>query len=100
MENKGYYQEAARRFKRQVNVPLMLVGGLRTMDAASSLVADGIADYIALCRPLICEPGLINRWKSGDRGKSICVSDNRCFKPALAGEGVRCLFLEERVTQV
>ncbi len=98
-ENRGYYQEAARRFKRQTKVPLMLVGGLRTVDAAEDLVAGGITDYIALCRPLICEPGLVNRWKSGDTAKSLCVSDNRCFKPALSGEGVRCLFLEERTTR-
>jgi 2,4-dienoyl-CoA reductase-like NADH-dependent reductase (Old Yellow Enzyme family) len=95
-ENMGYYQEAARRFKRQVKVPLILVGGLRTVDAAEHLVADGIADYIALSRPLICEPGLVNRWKGGDKAKSLCVSDNRCFKAARSGEGVRCVFLEER----
>jgi 2,4-dienoyl-CoA reductase-like NADH-dependent reductase (Old Yellow Enzyme family) len=95
-ENMGYYREAAQRFKRQVKVPLILVGGLRTLDAAEHLVTDGIADYLALSRPLICEPGLVNRWKHGDKGKSLCVSDNRCFKPARSGEGLRCVFLEER----
>jgi 2,4-dienoyl-CoA reductase-like NADH-dependent reductase (Old Yellow Enzyme family) len=45
----------------------------------------------ALCRPLICEPDLVKRWSSGDHTASACLSDNRCFRPAIAGEGLRCL---------
>ena len=57
----------------------MLVGGIRTFEAAERLVADGYADYVALSRPLVCEPGLIARWAGGDRTASLCRSDNRCF---------------------
>jgi 2,4-dienoyl-CoA reductase-like NADH-dependent reductase (Old Yellow Enzyme family) len=89
--NEGYYRDAARRFKQSVRVPLILVGGIRSADVAERLVAEGTADYIALSRPLICEPDLVNRWKNGDPTKSACVSDNRCFNPARAGEGMRCL---------
>jgi len=90
-ENEAYYRDAARRFKQTIRVPLILVGGIRSADVAERLVADGTADYIALSRPLICEPDLVNRWKNGDPAKSACVSDNRCFDPARAGEGMRCL---------
>lgn len=34
--------------------------------------------YFALCRPLIRESGLINRWQKGDRGQAKCVSCNQC----------------------
>ena len=94
IENEGYYREAARRFKERIQVPLILVGGIRSLDAAERLVAEATADYIALCRPLICEPDLVNRWKNGDTTKSACISDNRCFKPTMAGEGLRCLLWE------
>ncbi len=90
-ENEAYYRDAARRFKQSVGVPLILVGGIRSADVAEGLVDEGTADYIAMSRPLICEPDLVNRWKNGDPTKSACVSDNRCFKPILNGEGVRCL---------
>jgi 2,4-dienoyl-CoA reductase-like NADH-dependent reductase (Old Yellow Enzyme family) len=90
-ENEAYYRDAARRFKKSVRVPLILVGGIRSADVAERIVDEGTADYIAMCRPLICEPDLVNRWKNGDPTKSACVSDNRCFKPARAGEGLRCL---------
>ena len=58
---------------------------------AEQLVDDGTTDYISLCRPLIREPDLVNRWKSGDRRKARCESDNLCFKPAIAGEGLYCV---------
>jgi 2,4-dienoyl-CoA reductase-like NADH-dependent reductase (Old Yellow Enzyme family) len=77
----------------------MLVGGIRSLDMAERLAAEGTTDYLALCRPLICEPGLVNRWKSGDMARSRCLSDNVCFRPARAGEGLRCL-LGEKTAQV
>jgi len=86
-----YYLDEARRFRARTNLPLMLVGGFRSMEWAEKVLAEGIADYISLCRPLIREPGLINRWMSGDRVDSTCVSDNGCFKPGKDGEGVYCV---------
>jgi hypothetical protein len=50
-----------------------------------------LADYISLSRPLIREPHLINRWKSGDMRKATCQSDNLCFDPAVLGEGIHCV---------
>ncbi len=94
-ENEAYYRDAARRFKQRVRVPLIFVGGIRSLDVAERLVAERTADYVALSRPLICEPDLVNRWKNGDTTKSACVSDNRCFKPIMNGEGVRCLLGEK-----
>jgi 2,4-dienoyl-CoA reductase-like NADH-dependent reductase (Old Yellow Enzyme family) len=44
-----------------------------------------------MSRPLIREPDLINRWKDGDRQKAACLSDNQCFAPAMAGEGIYCV---------
>jgi 2,4-dienoyl-CoA reductase-like NADH-dependent reductase (Old Yellow Enzyme family) len=62
---------------------------------AERLVGEDVADYISMSRPLIREPGLINRWKAGDLTKAACVSDNMCFKPIREGKGIYCL-TEER----
>ncbi len=88
---EAYYEPAARRYKKTVKAPLMLVGGLRTIETAEKLVTDGVVDYIAMCRPFIREPGLVNRWKSGDRRPALCVSDSGCFKPGFEGKGVSCV---------
>ena len=87
-----YYEEAAVGFKEKTRLPLMLVGGIRTYEIAERLVAEGIADYVALSRPLICEPGLVRRWESGDLSPSTCRSDNRCFVRALKRRGLVCAY--------
>jgi 2,4-dienoyl-CoA reductase-like NADH-dependent reductase (Old Yellow Enzyme family) len=89
-EEKPYYLEEARRYKERVRAPLMLVGGIRSLEWARRIVSEGIADYVSLCRPLIREPGLINRWRGGDVTQSACLSDNDCFSPGLKGKGVSC----------
>ncbi|MBW2657089.1 MAG: NADH:flavin oxidoreductase [Deltaproteobacteria bacterium] len=94
-EKEAYFQNEARTFTREVNVPLILVGGNRSFQVAERIVNEGVADYISLCRPLIREPDLVNRWKSGDLSKAACVSDNMCFEPARKGDGIYCL-TEER----
>ncbi len=86
-----YYLEAARKFKERVGVPLMLVGGIRSYAVAERIVREGIADYVCLSRPLIREPDLVNRWRSGDTGKARCLSDNLCLEPTRAGEGLYCV---------
>lgn len=90
-EKEAYFQQEAKAFKEKINVPLILVGGNRSYNMAERIISEGTADYISICRPLIREPGLINRWKSGDFAKSACLSDNQCFGPAMNGEGIYCV---------
>ncbi|MGB5156602.1 NADH:flavin oxidoreductase [Desulfobacterium sp. N47] len=90
-EKEAYFLKEAKAFREKISVPLILVGGNRSYKMAEKIIAEGTVDYISMCRPLIREPGLINRWKSGDIAKSACISDNQCFGPALAGEGLCCV---------
>jgi 2,4-dienoyl-CoA reductase-like NADH-dependent reductase (Old Yellow Enzyme family) len=88
---EAYNQEEARVFKRRLKTPLILVGGIRSLPVAERLVKEGVCDFISMSRPFICEPDLVNRWKSGDRRKAACNSDNLCFGPARSGEGLYCV---------
>jgi len=46
---------------------------------AEEIVTRQTVDYICLCRPLICEPDLPNRWLAGKgSSKSTCISCNSC----------------------
>jgi 2,4-dienoyl-CoA reductase-like NADH-dependent reductase (Old Yellow Enzyme family) len=90
-EKEAYFQEEARALRKQTDVTLILVGGNRSFHVVERQVAEGVADYISMSRPLIREPHLINRWKAGDLTKSACVSDNLCFQPAMEGKGVYCV---------
>lgn len=93
-EDEVYYREAAAQYKKKVHVPLILVGGIRSFSVADNLVRNGIADYIALSRPFIREPFLVNRWRSGDLRTATCISCNACFRPARQGEGLHCVVEE------
>ena len=89
-----YWQKAAELYKAKVNVPLMLVGGIRSFETATELVEESVADYVSLCRPFIREPDLVNRWKSGDLRKAACVSDNLCGYESMKGKGLHCVHLK------
>jgi 2,4-dienoyl-CoA reductase-like NADH-dependent reductase (Old Yellow Enzyme family) len=90
-EKEAYFQNEARALRKETDVTIILVGGNRSFHIAEGLVAEGVADYISMSRPLIREPHLINRWKAGDYTKSACVSDNMCFQPAIEGKGIYCV---------
>ncbi|WP_022662236.1 NADH:flavin oxidoreductase [Paucidesulfovibrio longus] len=94
-DKQAWFREAAGRFKKERGLPLMLVGGIRSADVAEDLYAQGICDFVSMSRPLVREPGLIRRWRAGDRSPARCVSDNLCFRAALSERGLCCL-TEER----
>jgi 2,4-dienoyl-CoA reductase-like NADH-dependent reductase (Old Yellow Enzyme family) len=89
--DKPYYFEAAKKYKKKIKVPLMLVGGIRYYENAEKLLKDEVCDYISLCRPLIREPGLIKRWHSGDTARASCISCNQCMRPILTGKSLYCV---------
>lgn len=93
-DKEAYFREEARAFKKEINIPIILVGGMRSFGVAERLVEDGVADYISMSRPLIREPDLVRRWKEGDRSRAACKSDNLCFEPAMKGEGIYCVTRE------
>ena len=72
-------------------VPIMLVGGVRSLEKMEAVLAAGSADYFSMARPLIREPALPKRWADGDRGRAKCISCSGCFIPASKGEGIRCV---------
>ncbi|MBM3298398.1 MAG: NADH:flavin oxidoreductase [Deltaproteobacteria bacterium] len=91
LDREAYFREWCRDIKRSVNVPVMMVGGLRTFDLMEEVIQNQEADFISLCRPLIREPGIINDWKHDDRHRATCISCNRCFDVLLKGEKLHCV---------
>ena len=77
-ERQSYFLEYARQLA--LDIPVILVGGNRDVERLEAILRRDEADFIALCRPLIREPDLPNRWREG-RGSSAaeCVSCNSCL---------------------
>jgi len=98
-EDEAYFKGEARAFREKIQVPLILVGGIRSYYVAKQLVEAGAVDYISMCRPFIREPDLINRWKAGDLRRAACISCNNCIEQAKKGEGISCVPLEETAAE-
>ena len=89
-DREVYYRKAARAFKNEIQIPLILVGGFLSFNVAEEVIESGLADYIALSRPLINEPHLVKRWAEGDTKKAACISCNRCFSTLSTKEALHC----------
>ncbi len=95
VDQEAYFREAAKALKAKLKIPLILVGGIRSFEVAEGLVRGGVADFVSMSRPFIREPGLVNRWRRGDRSRATCLSDNRCFGPPMRGTGFYCVVDKE-----
>lgn len=86
--NEGYFRAAAISLASLVDVPVVLVGGLRSVEKINQYLDESKIEYISLSRPLIREPNLIQRWQQGDTKPSLCVSCNACYRTP----GHQCIF--------
>lgn len=96
LNREAYYRRWCAEIKKEVNVPMMMVGGLRSFELMEEIIKNNEADLISLSRPLIREPSLINDWKRGDRHRSKCTSCNKCLEVLRKGETLRCVQKREK----
>ena len=85
---RTYYLERAARMQQQLSMPLILVGGVRSLQDIAKVIDAGIP-MVSLSRPLICQGDLIPRLLSGERAR--CISCNQCFALPRT-RGIRCVF--------
>ena len=91
IEHEGYFRKWCKTIKSHVNVPVMMVGGLRTFELMEEIIQKNEADFISLCRPFIRQPDIVNIWKSGKRSRSTCISCNKCLEALRNREVLRCV---------
>lgn len=84
VELKGkdsYFSEYAKDIAASIDVPVILVGGNRSIDTMEALLNDTAIDCFSFSRPLLSEPDLINKWADDKSAKARCTSCNKCFGP-------------------
>jgi 2,4-dienoyl-CoA reductase-like NADH-dependent reductase (Old Yellow Enzyme family) len=90
----AYNVPYAREIKKLVDVPIIAIGGINSLELAEKILNDGSADFIALARPLIREPNLPNRWLKGEGNTGVeCIYCNGCISPGR--KGLRCITKEK-----
>lgn len=89
--DKKFNVPAAKMIKESVEIPVIAVGGIHDIvDIESTINEDGI-DFVSMSRPLILEPGLINKFKEQKTQQAKCISCNYCLAGLYTGP-MRCYY--------
>jgi len=90
----GYNVQNASEIKKVVDVPIIALGGINSLEFAEQILKEGSADFIALSRPLIREPNLPNRWLKGEGDSGVeCIYCNGCV--GRGHKGTQCAVKEK-----
>jgi 2,4-dienoyl-CoA reductase-like NADH-dependent reductase (Old Yellow Enzyme family) len=93
-DQEAYFWSNAKAIKKIINLPLILVGGIRSIDKIEEILEEGSVDFCAMARPFIREPNLPEKFIKGEAKKATCISCNACLP--FHGGPVQCLAEEKR----
>ncbi|GKU37374.1 NADH:flavin oxidoreductase/NADH oxidase family protein [Mycobacterium montefiorense] len=70
---EAYFLRYAEALRAQSALPLMLTGGIRTLDFINDVIAAGSVDVIGLGRPFALQPDIAARLLAGERATLPCA---------------------------
>lgn len=76
---EGYNLETAGRVKKAVSIPVITVGGMRSKKFMDTAIAQEKTDFVSMARPLLLEPDLANKFKTGQSEAAKCDNCNICL---------------------
>lgn len=79
-KGESYFKDYAAELASIVKCPIMLVGGNRTIASMNDILNSTNIEYFSICRPLICEPDLVSKFKADKDYIHKCVCCNQCMK--------------------
>ena len=86
-EKQSYYTMYAE--KLNVDIPVILTGGNKSIDIMEKICKGGKVDYFGLARPLIREPNLPNHWLEDiNKVECDCISCNKCAEYLFSGKNL------------
>jgi 2,4-dienoyl-CoA reductase-like NADH-dependent reductase (Old Yellow Enzyme family) len=92
-----YFLEDAIKFRSVVKIPLVYVGGLVSGENIDTVMNQGF-EFLSFARPLIHDPGFINKLKSGEVSKSGCKHSNYCIAVMYSGK-MKCYQNEDDLNE-
>lgn len=76
--SEAYFFEDALKFRKELKMPLIYVGGLISREKIDMVLDSGF-EFVSMARALLNEPGFVNRMKSEEKAKSECTHANYCI---------------------
>lgn len=92
IHREAYFIEFAESLAKFIDIPVIIVGGLRSIHEINDIFKKSSIEFFAFSRPLLAEPNLIKRWKEGDTKDVLCVRCSKCRTP----EGNYCVIFDKR----
>jgi 2,4-dienoyl-CoA reductase-like NADH-dependent reductase (Old Yellow Enzyme family) len=74
-----YNLDAAIQIKKNVNIPVIVVGGINNMDDINYIIKRSNIDFVSMSRPFIIEPDIVSKFNKGTQTKSKCIMCNYCL---------------------
>lgn len=75
---ENYFLETAKRFRKELKMPLIYVGGITSKENMEEALNEGFI-AVQMARTLVNDTGFINKLKSGEVVKSECKHSNYCI---------------------
>jgi 2,4-dienoyl-CoA reductase-like NADH-dependent reductase (Old Yellow Enzyme family) len=75
---EAYLLKEARRFRAELTLPLILLGGITNRETMDLAMDEGF-EFVAMGRALLAEPDLLNRIEADGRVRSVCNHCNECM---------------------
>lgn len=86
-----YNLHAAMEIRKNVNVPIIVVGGITDLSQIEDIIDNNKCDFVSMARPFIIEPTIVKKMKEGKQTKSKCIQCNFCIL-GVEYEPLRCYF--------
>jgi 2,4-dienoyl-CoA reductase-like NADH-dependent reductase (Old Yellow Enzyme family) len=97
-QKEPFYLTQALQARTGISLPLILVGGIFSRQAAQQVLDAGIP-FVSFSRALICQPDFIARMKAGVQDASTCLACNGCYK-VYRQRPVRCVQHQSPIPQL
>lgn len=75
----NYNVDAAELIKRNVTIPVIVVGGIRKIQNITQIIAGKDIDCVSLARPFIIEPDIVEKFRQGKQDSSRCIDCGYCL---------------------
>jgi len=87
----NYNVNSAERIRKNVDIPVIVVGGIRKLSDIVNIIENREIDFVSMCRPFIIEPNIVNKFQERKAIESKCIDCGYCLL-GVGTKKLKCYF--------
>lgn len=87
-----YNLKNAEEIKKNVKIPVIVVGGIKSIDEINDIIENEKCDYVSMSRPFIIEADIVKKLMNGTQRESKCINCNCCIANAINEKPLKCYY--------